>query len=75
MTMRVLSKGSLPNVPEDLLTPVEVASLLGKHRSTITRWIRQEKLPHTRIGARLYVSMADIQQYVIRTKCADCIKC
>lgn len=54
----------------DLLTAVEVAATLRVHPSTISRLVQSGALPAVRVGRRLLVDRADLDDFIGRQKAA-----
>jgi excisionase family DNA binding protein len=49
-------------LPEDLLTPAQVARLLKVHISTVYRWCLSGRLPsYRRAGSRFLICRADVR--------------
>jgi excisionase family DNA binding protein len=52
-----------------MLKPSDVAKRLNVNRTTVTRWIQQERLKATRLGEKLYrIAEEDLEAFLEENK-------
>lgn len=51
-------------IDNKFLTVEEVANALRIHRATVTRWIKERRLPATKVGRRWLISEEDYKLVV-----------
>jgi len=51
---------------ENLLTPQEIADVLGVTKSTIYQWTHQEYIPHVKIGRFVRFRQSVIEKWIER---------
>jgi excisionase family DNA binding protein len=58
---------------KNVLTPREAALLLGRSRSTVELWCRNDTLPARRIGSRFWLTKSDLVRdgWLVATPTAD----
>ena len=61
-------------MPDQDLTPREVADLLGVTRRTVQRWIKDGRLPARRVGGRLRVSRSSLVQVAAQQPMNDSLR-
>ena len=49
---------------QDWLTSAELAAYLSVSRDTIRRWVREEKIPHARVGRVVRFSRPVVDQFM-----------
>jgi len=57
-----------PIIPDDLITPIEAAKLLGTSSHSIRRWVNRGTLPAFKVGGRLRISKADALAMIRRVE-------
>ena len=61
-----------PPVTEPIaVNSVEACRLLGVSSTTLTKWTREGKIPHRRIGNRLLYSVEALKAFILGVDCAD----
>jgi excisionase family DNA binding protein len=58
-------------IPEDLLTPKQVARKLGIATTALYRSLARGAITHTRIGRLIKIREADVAAYLARHTCAE----
>ena len=51
-------------IESEFLTVEEVANALRIHRATVTRWLKEKKLPARKVGRRWLISKEDYEKIV-----------
>jgi len=51
-------------IENKFLTVEEVADALRIHRATVTRWIKEKRIPASKVGRRWLISEEDYQKAV-----------
>ena len=52
------------DIPIISLSPREVATSLGCSHSTLRKYMREEGLPFSRVGRRLYIAVDDLRTWL-----------
>jgi len=55
---------------ENLLTPQEIADVLGVSKSTIYQWTHQEYIPHVKLGRFVRFRTSEVQKWLDRKSLA-----
>jgi excisionase family DNA binding protein len=53
---------------KDLLTEPEAAEILGIAAGTLKRWIQDGRLPYFKLGKKIWINPADVQDFIQRNR-------